>query len=127
MKKVNKKVIDILTEVGVKESDINAIIQSIKKHSVRYPNKPINIKKILKDVKCSNETVKNTLFTLYILRCISSTFTPIHKKCGKVVGKEEKTYNDIIKKLKKYEYRCSGCHIDIGKENIDMIMNFRVK
>lgn len=124
---MNINIDQIFRSAGIEKEQSDRVLDSICIFTSRKPKKSIELKYISELSGVPLRIVKEVFYLLLNAKKLSATYVPRHKKCGKPIGKEEKSPNIIYKNIDNgiYDVGCVFCQMEIEEySDIDIQIIF---
>jgi hypothetical protein len=114
-------------EIGMNPEYGDAVIRAIRDYIDAHSGESISLQKIIERTALPGDEVKDVFFALLTLRYLKPTFLPRHGICEAAIGAQERSTEEIRKKLDEGEYPliCARCHEEVADfEDLDIEIIF---
>lgn len=114
--------IDIDPEIG------KAVVRAIQEYIDTHTEESISLQKIVEQTGFPGNEVKDVFFALLTLRHLKPAFLPRHGQCEATIGGQERSLEEIRRKIDEGEYPllCARCHEEICNfDDLDIEIIFR--
>lgn len=103
-------------QIGIDPDHGKVILNAVQEYIDNHNGDKIPLQKIVESTGLPGDEIKETFFTLLTLRYLKPTFLPRHLNCETVIGQQERSVDEIRKKMEEGEYPqlCSRCHEEIA-------------
>ena len=114
-------------EAGIEQELGECVLEEIARISSESSGTSIDVHKVSEAVGISGAVVRRVLYLMLTLGKLRATFTPRHRLCRKIIGREEETVTAIQSKAESggYGQLCLSCGEPIeDSQDIEIQMNF---
>jgi hypothetical protein len=104
-------------EIGITPEHGKKVVQAIREFINAHPGDSVSMQKIVEKTAIPGPEVKEVFFALLTLRYLKPSFLPRHTLCETAIGLQERSVDDIQRKLDDglYPSLCTRCHEEIAE------------
>ncbi|MBN2267223.1 MAG: hypothetical protein JW725_02675 [Candidatus Babeliaceae bacterium] len=108
------------------DPDVGERVVGVINHFIsKSPDKSIDIQKVSEVVGFPGTIVKPVFYALLGLRLLKATFLPRHRVCGKIIGSQMRSVEQILDKAKNEGYFCIHCaDLVVDQQSIEIQIIF---